>query len=209
MLKLKRHSSRFAQRLSMHRSGLMARGAIAARLRATVAGFTLVEVMITIAIATIVGMAAVGTFNTTIAGYRILGEANGLARDLQFARSEATKRGQSIIVCPSTDGASCVASNTAWAGGWMVFFDSNSNGSFDSGEPVLRWQAQTAVTNSVTADNNVSSIVYNRLGAAAGLPANPVTVKFVSVVSNTTLTRCVAVSPSGRAVVQSAGTGNC
>ncbi len=172
-------------------------------------GFTLVELLVVMGVATIILTSAVPTFSRTAQGYRMLGEANNLARDLQFARSEAIKRGQNVTVCPSNDGQSCTANTTAWQVGWLVFYDANGNGTFDAGDIALRWQAQSPGTATFLADNSVGSVTFNRQGSISALPANPVTLTLHEPTSSTQLTRCVAITPAGRSVVQSVGTGNC
>ena len=43
---------------------------------------------------------------------RISGEINGLLGDMQYARSEAIKQGQNVVVCVSTTGTDCTAGDT-------------------------------------------------------------------------------------------------
>jgi len=57
-------------------------------------GFTMIEMLMTIAIATIVMMLAVPSFRYVTNSNRIAGEINGLLGDLQFARAEAIKEGK-------------------------------------------------------------------------------------------------------------------
>src|SRR5438874_13781183 len=71
--------------------------------------------------------------------YRMSAEVNGLLGDLQYARSEAIKEGQTVTTCVSADGTGCTG-GTAWANGWIVFSDPNANATVDAGETVLRVQ---------------------------------------------------------------------
>ena len=82
------------------------------------AGFTLIELLVVIAIAVILTMVAVPSFNATITSTRMAGEINTLLSTLNFARSEASKRGQQVSVCP-VSGTACAAS-TSWTTGWQV-----------------------------------------------------------------------------------------
>lgn len=173
-------------------------------------GFTLIEMMVVVAVMVIVGMALTVSFSGTVAGYRIAGAANSLSRDLQYARAEALKRGQPVSVCASSDGASCSGS-TSWQTGWIVFYDANGNGAVDTsgGDVVLRAETQNPGKNTLSADNSVSAVTFNRQGSIAGLPANPVTFTLHEPTGSASLTRCVALVPSGRALIQNAGQGNC
>ena len=82
-------------------------------------GFTLIELIITVVIASILISLAAPSFSGLIKNSRLTSQANELMADLTFARSEAVKRGANITVCKSTDGATCnPAAN--WSDGWIV-----------------------------------------------------------------------------------------
>ncbi len=98
-------------------------------------GFTLVELMVVLAIGAIVLSLAVPSFRSTIQNNRISTQANELVSTLQLARGEAIKRSRTITVCVSTDQATCTGTN--WVGGWIAFADVNANGSVDAGDTLL------------------------------------------------------------------------
>ncbi len=51
-----------------------------------------------------------------------------------LARSEAVRRGVTVTVCPSSDGAACSADGSVdWSAGWIVFTDLDGDSVFDSG----------------------------------------------------------------------------
>jgi type IV fimbrial biogenesis protein FimT len=62
-------------------------------------GFTLVELMVTIAILAILATIGLPSFQRLISDYRVSAQANGVQGLLQFARSEAVKRRQPVVVC--------------------------------------------------------------------------------------------------------------
>ena len=66
-------------------------------------GFTLLEMMVTVAAVGILLAIGVPSFRYIANANRIATEANNLLGDLQFARSEAIKEGQSVSVCVSSD----------------------------------------------------------------------------------------------------------
>lgn len=73
-------------------------------------GFTLIELMVTIAVAAVLLAIAVPSFTSVINGNRLTGEANELVASLQLARSEAVRRNMQVIVCSSSNGATCADS---------------------------------------------------------------------------------------------------
>lgn len=85
-------------------------------------GFTMVELMIVIAIVSILAAFAGPSFTTMINNNRITTQTNQFILALQIARSEAVKRGRSISV-KAID--STTASNE-WGPGWQVV-DENDN----------------------------------------------------------------------------------
>lgn len=84
-------------------------------------GFTLIEMIVTLAVLAIAVAIAIPSFTTQIRNNqsRALGEEFGAA--LSFARSEAVKRGQLVSICAS-DAAQTNCAND-WTNGWLVFVD--------------------------------------------------------------------------------------
>lgn len=74
------------------------------RQRHHAAGFTLVELMVTLAVAVILAMLAAPSFGAMFAVLRVQGTAGELAADLQFARSEAVRRRASVELSSDGDG---------------------------------------------------------------------------------------------------------
>jgi len=94
-------------------------------------GFTLIEMMIAVAIIAILMAIAVPSFQDFIRNNRISSEYNQMIATLQAARGEAIKRGTTITVCASTDGASCAG--TSWETGSIAFADIDEDASVDAG----------------------------------------------------------------------------
>src|SRR5271168_4819896 len=85
----------------------------------------MVELIITVAVGSLLLMVAVPTFFWVTNSNRIAAEINGLLGDLQFARGEAVKEGQSVVVCVSSNGTTCAGTNT-WQSGWIVYSTANN-----------------------------------------------------------------------------------
>ena len=88
------------------------------------AGFSLIEMLVTISILIIMAMLGTASYSTLITSTRLNGEISGMLNGLKTARSEAIKRGQTVDFCPN--GGSGSACGTSWANGWNVLLDSTS-----------------------------------------------------------------------------------
>ncbi|TDK68022.1 GspH/FimT family pseudopilin [Sapientia aquatica] len=128
-------------------------------------GFSLVELMIALAIGTILLMIAAPQFNSAIQTQQSNTEVTNLMMDMQYARSEAIKEGQNVTICASTDGASC--SGTTWNSGWIIFsnISAASPAAFTKGTDVkLRVQPSLTTKDTITSSPATNSITYNRDG---------------------------------------------
>lgn len=177
------------------------------------AGFNLVELMVVLAIGAILLGIGTSSYRYVTNANRVSTEVNSLLGDLMLARSEAIKEGVSVIACPLSSGPTCNKVST-WQNGWMVFADVNNNGTYDTGDVLIRVQnAFTTTTDTFTSDNSVQSVTYNREGFAVGLPStssiNYITITLHTTPTETQWTRCVQVSSYGGLTTEHSGKGSC
>jgi type IV fimbrial biogenesis protein FimT len=100
-------------------------------------GFTLLELVIIIAILGITMAFAAPGLGTMISNNRISGAVNDFVAAQQLAKAEAASRVNPATLCKrNAAGSDCVAGGD-WSAGWIVFSDNNGNAAVDGGETVL------------------------------------------------------------------------
>lgn len=135
-----------------------------------ITGFTTTELIVVIAISTILTTLALPNFTLLIESWRVKQATGNLQSSLHYAKSEAIKRGGFVAMqkIPNNTGSCKSASgNRDWDCGWLICHDSNSNGSCDAAEAVL--QRVDAPSNvQITRTGGGNSIKLNRWGLVDG-----------------------------------------
>jgi type IV fimbrial biogenesis protein FimT len=85
------------------------------------AGFTLWELLWTLAITGVAAGLAVPSFAEFLLDSRRTADINGFVIAVQLARSEASKRGRSVVLCQSADLRTCGNDELEYGSGWIVF----------------------------------------------------------------------------------------
>jgi type IV fimbrial biogenesis protein FimT len=170
-------------------------------------GFSLMEMLIVIAIVAILLALGVPSFKYVTQSNRSTSEINSLLASLQLARAEAIKEGQKVSVCPSTDGVTCLVGVSDWQSGWIIFsdIDAATPGVYTN-PPDFLVRVQTSFTSvdTLQSDWNVSVITFSREGFAMNLP-NAVTFKLHNPAPNPQFTRCLSLTIVGALSTQIAG----
>jgi type IV fimbrial biogenesis protein FimT len=137
--------------------------------RGAACGFSLIELMITLSVATILATISLPSFTEIIRTNRLITTADQFEADLLIARREAIKRNTRVLVCPvGTTAGRCGSGTSAWAGGWMVCYDNDFSGDCDDSpsdgtnpNPIRR---HGAIDSSLTLTGPASTARFNANG---------------------------------------------
>lgn len=105
-------------------------------------GFTLIELVITLAVVTILITSVAPSMAGLINDTRMATRVNVLVTTLAQARAKSVFSGHNAVICPSTDGIGCNRS-FHWESGWITFLDENADGAPDPDEQRLNHQQAT------------------------------------------------------------------
>jgi type IV fimbrial biogenesis protein FimT len=141
-------------------------------------GFSLIELMITLAIAAIVLAAGVPAFGDLVQDNRLATQINELVTDLNLARSEAIKQAAPVTVCKRNSAGTACNNPGHWQNGWIVFLDIDRDGVVDddgdtalceTGEDcVLRVHAPLPAGNTIRYRQVNDHITYDTQGFSEG-----------------------------------------
>jgi type IV fimbrial biogenesis protein FimT len=127
-------------------------------------GFTLIELVVTMALLAIVTAYSLPSLNNFITRQRQVSSINLLLSSLYLARSEAVMRSNDVMVCKSSNGNSCTTTGE-WEQGWLLFEDRDSDRLLDSDEPIIAsQQPMKEITIYYRAFGSKNYIVYTANG---------------------------------------------
>lgn len=99
-------------------------------------GFTLIEMLIAIAIGAILMAIAVPNFSSFVRNNKIITETNTLVGHINVARSEAIKRNRSVVLCrsaaPNAAAPVCGGTTKTWTSGWLVYVNETGGSGYDN-----------------------------------------------------------------------------
>jgi type IV fimbrial biogenesis protein FimT len=121
------------------------------------AGFTIVELMVTLLVLSILLAAAVPTFRDFTRNNRMVAAQNDLVTAMNVARSEAIKRSADVILCPVLENTTTCTTSTNWTTGWMV----------RTAADVTPLQVWSAPGGDITATSTASELMYQPIGTVA------------------------------------------
>ena len=167
-------------------------------------GFTLIELMVTIAIASVLLMIAAPSFVSFQRNSELTSLANSFIAAVNATRGEAMKVGRYAMAVP--------ADGTNWSKGWTVFVDNNGNSTLNATtDRIVLQQAALAsyftASGSGTAGATPPYVLFDASGYAktktAGFGALTLTItrNDLSGADQTAQTRRIVIAKTGRARV--------
>jgi len=174
-------------------------------------GFTLVELLMVVAIIAILCGASVPAMTNLIRSAALTSATNDLFASFTLARSEAVKRNSRVVVCKSNNGASCATAG-GWEQGWIVFHDSNNNGTRETGEHLVQHTQALSSDLRLSGNLNVSRYVSYAASGSAKLSSGAFqagTITLCNVSTRATDARQIIMNSSGRPRVQKTPVASC
>ena len=125
-------------------------------------GFTPVELLVVLAVGSILLAIAVPGYGFLVNTSRVAAVTNDLVSSLQLARSEAIKRGTRVTVCKTANaGVAMRVCDAAakWHEGWLVFVDEGTPGVIDANDFLLRVHEHAHADVTITANSHLSHFI--------------------------------------------------
>jgi len=143
-------------------------------------GFSLIELLVTVALLSILLALGVPAFNELIASTKLTSATNTLIGHLQYARAEAIKRGRGLVGVGPYKSDTAWLDDDSWEGGYMVAAADNAS---TSNLRVLRRVDKTDLA-SLTITSSIKAAIYFESDGS------------VNAVTNTTLRICSKNDPT-------------
>jgi len=172
-------------------------------------GFSLLELMIVVAISMITLAMTIPMMSTSIAQYRLRTSAVDLNSLMQRARVQAIRDNRTYTLRGCDSAGSCT--NTIDSTSQRILVDLNGNGAYDGGEPVIQMQRGITITTAASPAITASALGFTPSGSvlsftSRGTPCtgspcaqNGFVVYMTGATgSNSTSLSAISVSPSGR-----------
>lgn len=161
-------------------------------------GFTLVELMVTLALAALLTMIAIPSFTNQLRGWQRDSATKAFTAHVQLARSTSIKTSRRVVMCSSDDGKTCGNGND-WRMGWLVYVDVNNSGKLDGNDNVLANRGASTGLTTMQTSVGVQQLIF----MPNGLMASNATTLSVIPLGSTVRMNQVVLNRVGRPYVRS------
>lgn len=167
-------------------------------------GFTLVEILVTITIASILAFMTAPSMSESIQNSRTKKLSGEFRVALYLAQSEAIKRGIQVSISPLQ------TTGNEWQTGWNIFADPNGNGTKDIDEELIQTYSKPSNGLTLVSTNNVFATWLGFLPSGATQGDGGISGGFRICRSDVDITksRSVTIQASGNIIVET-GTTSC
>jgi type IV fimbrial biogenesis protein FimT len=169
--------------------------------RIHLSGFTLIELMVSLAVLGILASLAAPSFSAMIKKYRVNAIREELVASIQTARTEAVRRGRPVVLIQEVDTSVCTETITPgedWNCGWRMVVDADSSGDISTAERGAPLKVALLPTGyDVQHTNKGNQIEFGPWGQATGVGQNFVIYNTKDGLSGDA-TRIICISAGGR-----------
>lgn len=169
------------------------------------AGFTLIEVMVVIAITGILLLIGIPSMKSMIERNAVANQVNSFVGSVTLARAEAIKRNASVVMCRSTNAETtnpiCASSGTEWKSGWIVFMDRGGSGAQyqpGNGDVLLRVQGDLTDSGGIV-QNKAAKLQFRSTGVLSS-GTSQFTFNSASLTANQQRRVCIAMTGRARLI---------
>lgn len=157
------------------------------------AGFTLIELMVTMVVGAVLMAVGVPSVRTFLRNAELASASNNLIAAVNAARGEAMKRGSNAMVIPRP--------GVGWSSGWVVFIDQNRNGLYDAASDTTIFEQSLPADTSLAVSGSAAYLLFDASGYAkttgGGFSATTMTIKRTDVTDFSQIRR-IKVAQTGR-----------
>ncbi len=136
-------------------------------------GFTLIELMIVLAMAAVMAAIALPNLNQFIANNRLKSQMYSMLESINIARNEAVKRKVKTVMCRTTNFTACGGTTKTWTTGWIVYAKGNTTDAYNSATDTIIGIGNAADSNvTVMSDANAKDYVIYKTDGTIGKTSN-------------------------------------
>ena len=130
-------------------------------------GFSLIELIITMSIASVLISYALPSFLDLKSNKALMNERDRLTVSFAYARTYAITQQKQVVVCPSLSGNDC-DNQSNWYQGWIVFDDANMDKKLNNNEKLLQFENPMDSSVIATSSSFRSKVRFNNVGFSPG-----------------------------------------